>query len=122
MEVNSIENHAKRDSLKTEEKRDEVELRGDVTNDLLNFCDIWWGGFDSESWMIRENTHNNSYSSSFSLQNCSNPSMGESPSIQENSLHQWVESVDSILPWDGFNHLEQDLFFLEPMNIPPSVP
>ncbi|XP_059452307.1 myb-related protein 315-like [Corylus avellana] len=111
----SMDNHARRDSLGTEEKGDEVELiTMDETNDLLNNYDGWWGSLDlGYSWMNQEaNTINTSYSSSFSLENSSNPSMGESPSLQEDSIQQWAGSVDSMLSWDGFNHLEQDLFFL----------
>ena len=109
-EVKSIDedNDAKQDFVSTEEIRNEVELTLDETNDLLNNYDIWCGSLDLGSWMNQETNTNTSYSStSFSLENSSNPSMGESPSLQ------WVESVDSMLSWDGFNHLEQDLFFLE---------
>ena len=113
LEVKSIDqkdNHAEKDFVSTEEKRNEVEVTLDETNDLINNYDIWCGSMDLGLWMNQEtNTNNTSYSSnSFSLENSSNPSMGESPSLQ-----QWVESVDSIFSWDGFNHLEQDLFFLE---------
>ena len=109
-EVKSIDedNDAKQDFVSTEEIRNEVELTLDETNDLLHNYDIWCGSLDLGSWMNQETNTNTSYSStSFSLENSSNPSMGESPSLQ------WVESVDSMLSWDGFNHLEQDLFFLE---------
>ena len=109
-EVKSIDedNDAKQDFVSTEEIRNEVELTLDETNDLLNNYDIWCGSLDLGSWMNQETNTNTSYSStSFSLENSSNPSMGESPSLQ------WVESVDSMLSWDGFNHLEQDLVFLE---------
>ncbi|XP_030930895.1 myb-related protein 315 [Quercus lobata] len=109
-EVKSIDedNDAKQDFVSTEEISNEVELTLDETNDLLNNYDIWCGSLDLGSWMNQETNTNTSYSStSFSLENSSNPSMGESPSLQ------WVESVDSMLSWDGFNHLEQDLFFLE---------
>ncbi|XP_062152609.1 myb-related protein 315-like [Alnus glutinosa] len=111
----SMDNHAKRDSAGTEKNRDEVELITlDETNDVLNNYDGWWGSLDlGYSWMKQEANTNTSYSSSFSLENSSNPSMGESPSIQEDSLRQWAGSVDSMLSWeDGFNHLEQDHFFL----------
>lgn len=109
-EVKSIDedNDAKQDFVSTEEIRNEVELTLDETNDLLNNYDIWCGSLDLGSWMNQETNTNTSYSStSFSLENSSNPSTGESPSLQ------WVESVDSMLSWDGFNHLEPDLFFLE---------
>ena len=109
-EVKSIDedNYAKQDFVSTDETRNEIELTLDETNDLLNNYDIWCGSLDMGSWMNQETNTNTSYSStSFSLENSSNPSMGESPSLQ------WVESVDSMLSWDGFNHLEQDLFFLE---------
>jgi myb proto-oncogene protein len=118
----SMDNHVRRDSLGTEEKGEEVELISmDETNDLLNNYGGWWGSSTSLdlgcSWMNQAaNTINTCYSSSFSLENSSNPSMGESPSLQEDSLQQWAGSVDSMLSWDGFNHLEQDFFFLENYN------
>ncbi|XP_041006438.1 myb-related protein 315-like [Juglans microcarpa x Juglans regia] len=108
-EFKSMDSHAKRDSLGTEEKMDEVKLILDETNDLLSSYDIRWGGLDFGSWMHQE-TNTKSY---YSLENSVNPSMGESSSIQEESLQQWVESVDSVLSWDGFNYLEQELFFLQ---------
>ena len=58
----------------------------------------------------------NTYSPSFSLEDSINPSMAEYSSLQEDSLQlqQWVDStVESLLSWDNFNPLEQELFFLE---------
>ncbi|KAF5457333.1 hypothetical protein F2P56_021442 [Juglans regia] len=109
MEVNFMDNYnySKKDSLGTEEKRDKVELNLEETNDLLNNYDICWGSLDFGSWMNQETNTNTTYSPSFSLENSSNPSVGESSSLQE-----WVGRVDSLLSWDGFSYLEQNIFFL----------
>ncbi|PQP97114.1 myb-related protein 315-like [Prunus yedoensis var. nudiflora] len=95
------------------------ELAGfDETNDLLKNYEMFCGSLDLGTFLLNQgtNTNNtstsNSYStSSFSVEESNNPSISIGESIQEHSLQRWVDSVDSMLSWDGFNNLEQDLFF-----------
>ncbi|XP_073525290.1 uncharacterized protein [Phyllobates terribilis] len=53
---------------------------------------------------------------SFSVEDSLNPSsMGESSSsvVQgEYFMNQWVDSVDSLLTWDGFRHLQDDFLYM----------
>ncbi|KAL6325415.1 hypothetical protein AAG906_023260 [Vitis piasezkii] len=85
------------------------------TDDLLN--EMLGGSSDLELGLLmnqQTKTSSNTYSPSFSLEDSLNPSMAESSSLQDDCLQQWVDcTVDSLLSWDNFNHLEQELFFLE---------
>ncbi|XP_057983399.1 myb-related protein 315-like [Malania oleifera] len=91
------------------EKRNE-----DVTaEDLLDNYEMLLGSWDMGLWLNQENNTPKACSPSFSLENSLNPSSGESSSLQEDPLQQWVDSVDSLLTWDGFNHLQEELFFLD---------
>lgn len=109
-------NYAQRDIPETNEKPDTVELiNSDETSNLLNNYEMLCGNLDMGLWLNQEtNTAASTCSSSFSREESLNRSMGVPPlNIQENSLQQWVDSVDSFLSWDGFNNLDQDLLFLE---------
>lgn len=117
--------------LDNRRKKEAVITIKDDTTSVLNNYEMLCGSLDMSLCMNKESntcssTNSYSYSPSFSLQNSANPSsMGESSaSVQEESLQQWVDKVDSILSWDGFNQLEDDLFFFGkyPMNLSPSVP
>ncbi|KAL5581291.1 hypothetical protein UlMin_013733 [Ulmus minor] len=109
----SLKEEAKEDEDDDQKTRSGVGFSVDGTNDHL----------DLETWMNQEIIINNkttSYSaSSFSLEDSNNLSIGESPSLQADSLQQWVDSSstsieNTMLSWDGFiNNLEQDLFFFE---------
>ncbi|GFY87275.1 myb domain protein 40 [Actinidia rufa] len=70
------------------------------------------GSLDVGLWLNQETTNSNSQSPSLSLKDSPNP-MGESSSMKEDSIQKWVDSVDSMLSWDGFNQLEEELLFLE---------
>ncbi|XVF57879.1 hypothetical protein PTKIN_Ptkin07bG0018000 [Pterospermum kingtungense] len=100
-----------------DQKLEEIQVTlDDETNDLLNNYQMLCGSFDLDSWLISHDTNNtsSSYTSSFSVEESNNPSMGETNSIQEEyTLKQWVDSVDSFFSWDGFIHLEEEnSFFL----------
>lgn len=93
---------------------DEVKMASDQTANVLSNCDMLCGSLEMELWMNQEaNTSSSitSYSPSFSMQDSLN--LSSSSSIQEDSLQQWVGSVDSMLSWDVFNQLEDELFFME---------
>lgn len=109
----------------------EVELSAfDETADVLKNYEMFCGSFDLGTLMLNQGVSNNtsttsSYNttstatttttSSFSMEESNyNPSIsvsGDQSLLPENCLQKWVESVDSMLSWDGFNNLEQDLFF-----------
>ncbi|KAL6978237.1 hypothetical protein U1Q18_041029 [Sarracenia purpurea var. burkii] len=105
----------------TLEKQDETHkimtTLEETNDDLLHDYEIMMcgGSLDDGLWMSQEtnNTTSNSYSPAFSLEDSLNPSMAESSSIQEDSIRKWVDSVDSMLSWEGFNQLQEELFFLE---------
>ncbi|XVF04919.1 hypothetical protein REPUB_Repub05bG0126300 [Reevesia pubescens] len=85
-----------------DEKLEEIQVTLDETNDLLNNYQLMYGSFDLDSWLNQYTS--STYTSSFSVEESNNnPSMGETNSIQEDdSLKQWVDSVDPFLLWDGF--------------------
>lgn len=110
-----------------EELPNEVELSAfDETTDVLKNYDMFCGSLDLEEFMLNQGVSNSSTTSSnntsaattttnssFSVEESNyNPSIiGDQLLLQQNCLQQWVESVDSMLSWDGFNNLEQDLFY-----------
>lgn len=82
------------------------------TTTLSNTYEDVCENLDIVLWMNQEANTSTSYSPSFSLEeSLSNPLMGESSYIQEDSLQQWVQSVDSMLSWDAFNQLEEELYY-----------
>ncbi|KAB2610115.1 myb-related protein 315-like [Pyrus ussuriensis x Pyrus communis] len=101
-----------------EKLQNEVQLAplGD-TNDILKNYEVFCGSLDLGTMMLNQGITNtssmsNSYStSSFSVEDSNNASISMGESMQENCLQQWVDTVDSMLSWDGFNNLEKDLFF-----------
>ncbi|GKV41298.1 hypothetical protein SLEP1_g48847 [Rubroshorea leprosula] len=99
-------------------KKQEIqEPNLDETNDLLSNFEMMLGGnFDLEQWLEQETNTCSSHTSSFSLEesNSNNPSTMDDqfPSIQQDPLQQWVESVDSFLSWDCFNQLAEENIFL----------
>ncbi|KAK9271502.1 hypothetical protein L1049_001861 [Liquidambar formosana] len=119
LEVKSMDNHAQTDFPGKYMKQDEVELTSDETTSLLNSYEMLCGNLDVGLWLNQDaNTTTNTCSPSFSMEGSLNPSMVKPSSLQENTLQQnflqqWVNSVDSFLPWDGFNHIEEELLFLE---------
>lgn len=110
-------------SNSTKEKEENVvAMSSNDTTNLLNNYEILCGGLEMNMWMNKETNTSisttNSYSNnSFSLEDSITlSSKAESYGIQQESLdqQQWVfGGVDSMLSWDGFNQLEQELFFLE---------
>ncbi|XWS44065.1 hypothetical protein CRYUN_Cryun15aG0012700 [Craigia yunnanensis] len=106
LESKSEDNHGMPVSPRRDEKLEEIQVTLDETNDLLNNYQMLCGSFDLDSWLNHDTS--SSYTSSFSVEESNNPSMGETTSIQENSLKQWVDSVDSFLSWAGFSHLEEN--------------
>ncbi|TKY58873.1 myb proto-oncogene protein [Spatholobus suberectus] len=115
VEINSLDSDGTKEMTKTDGKREENKVTWDDTSELLNNFEMLCSQLDLGSWMSQENnTSTNSLcGSSVSLDDTSHLSVDESSYIQENSLQQWVDSMDSILSWDGFNPLNQDIFFLE---------
>ena len=88
--------------LKDQEQASETTLTDknvqsfNAANEYLNLLDV-------ELWLNQETIDTSgSYSTSFSLEDSVNPSMGESLHIQEDSVQQWVDSADSMLSWDAF--------------------
>ncbi|KAK7395732.1 hypothetical protein VNO78_16299 [Psophocarpus tetragonolobus] len=113
METKSLENDGTKEMTKTEENK---VITWDDTTELLNNFEMLCSQLDLGSWMSQENTSSTNSlcsTSSVSLDDTSHLSMDESSYIKENSLQQWVDSLDSILSWDGFNPLDQDIFSLE---------
>lgn len=95
--------------------QEEMELMTmDDANDLLTNYEILRGNLETGSLFNQETTNTSTSSSSFSWEDqFNNPSMGESPSLQDqDSLHQWFDNVDAIFSWDSFDQLEANLFVL----------
>ena len=103
------------DTVQEKQTGGEMTSHEASTDDLLN--EMLDGSSDLELGLLmnqQTKTSSNTYSPSFSLEDSLNPSMAESSSLQDDCLQQWVDcTVDSLLSWDNFNHLEQELFFLE---------
>ena len=112
-----IETNPEPNALKEQEetrgKENEAKMGLDGRNDLLNGYEALCWSSDVGLWWNQETTNSNSQSLSLSLEDSLNPSMGESLSMKEDSIQKWVDSVDSMLSWDGFNQLEEELLFLE---------
>ena len=103
------------DTVQEKQTGGEMTSHEASTDDLLN--EMLGGSSDLELGLLmnqQTKTSSNTYSPSFSLEDSLNPSMAESSSLQDDCLQKWVDcTVDSLLSWDNFNHLEQELFFLE---------
>ncbi|KAG8384918.1 hypothetical protein BUALT_Bualt04G0168100 [Buddleja alternifolia] len=92
-----------------------TSCQSELTNDfLISNYEMMCTSLDMDLWMTNEesNKASTSYSPSFSLEeSVYRNSGGESViSIHEqtsSTLQQWVESVDSMLYWDGFDQLDQ---------------
>ncbi|KAL1314713.1 hypothetical protein HN51_041532 [Arachis hypogaea] len=116
-------------SMEEETKREEKKVNcwGDDNPEILNDFDMMCSKFDLESWMVKQEINNNNNTSTTTTSShCSSSSVsiddnnysshfskGESKNDhddQDNLLQQWIESMDSILSWDGFNAIDQDLF------------
>jgi len=113
VEIKSLVSDSTKEMTKTEWKREENKVVWDDTSELLNNFEMLCSNLDLETWMSEDtNTSANSVSSSsISLDNTSHICIDESSYLQQNTLEQWVDSMDSILPWDGFNLLDQDITF-----------
>jgi transcription factor MYB, plant len=113
VEIKSLESDGTKEMTKTEWKREENKVTWDDTSELLNNFEMLCSNLDLETWMSQDtNTSANSVSSSsVSLDNTSHISIDESSYLQQNSLQQWVDSMDSFLPWDGLNLPDQDISF-----------
>ncbi|KAJ6754377.1 MYB DOMAIN PROTEIN 40 [Salix purpurea] len=111
MEVKSEDqDQAKSDFAQVKDQKiEQDEVKTVDETDLLKSYEMLCGSFDVGPWINQETNTSTSYSS----QESNNLSAGEFHSIQEDSLSQWIDSVDSFLPWDSFNNLDEDLFFLE---------
>ncbi|ESW12843.1 hypothetical protein PHAVU_008G146900 [Phaseolus vulgaris] len=108
VEIKSMESDGSREMTKTEGEREEKKVTWDETTELLNNFEMLCSPLELGSWVSQgTNTSTNSLcSSSVSLDD-------ESSYVLENSLEQWVDSMNSILSWDGFNPFDQDIFFSE---------
>ncbi|GAV85512.1 Myb_DNA-binding domain-containing protein [Cephalotus follicularis] len=106
------DDHAKREIQATDEKHLVDELTLNETTDLLRNYEMLCGNLDLESWLNQDANTCISNCSSLSIEESNNPSIDESPSLQQDCLLQWVDSVDSMLSWDCFDQLEQD-FLME---------
>ncbi|XWS40643.1 hypothetical protein CRYUN_Cryun17cG0013200 [Craigia yunnanensis] len=102
LETKSEDDHGMTISPRRDEKLEEIQVTLDETNDLLNNYQMLYGSFDLDSWLNQDTNTSSSYTSSFSMEESNNPSMGETTSIQEETLKPWVDSVDSFLSWDSF--------------------
>lgn len=92
---------------KADEKRDgedEIVAMDDEKSDLLSNYEMLCGSLDLGSWINQLETNTASYSSSLSADESNNVSFGESSSVQD---------MDSVLSWGSFNHLVDDIFFME---------
>ncbi|GMI76812.1 myb domain protein 40 [Hibiscus trionum] len=88
---------------KGDEKLEEIQMNLEETNDLFSNYQMLCESFDLDSWLNQG--ANTSCSSSYSIEESNKSSMGETNStVQEESLKQWVDSVDSFLSWDSFIH------------------
>ncbi|KAF8378160.1 hypothetical protein HHK36_029497 [Tetracentron sinense] len=101
-----LNNPGSKDSHVALKEQGGYEFGSNETNCLLDNYDNWWESLDLGLMMNPETNPPNTCSSSFSLEDSLNPSMGESSFLQEDSLQQWVDTVDSILSWDGLHHLD----------------
>jgi len=112
VENKSLDMHATEEP-KTEEKMEESKITWDDTTGVLNNYEVLCSQLELGSWMSQETkASTSSYcSSSFSLDDSTNLSVAESSYLQENSLQQWFEGLDSILSWDSF--IQKDFPFLE---------
>ncbi|KAF8369613.1 hypothetical protein HHK36_025110 [Tetracentron sinense] len=117
LQVESLDNPGPKEYLVALEEQGKCDL---VSNETINLLDsvMLWESLDM-GLMNSKTNPSNTCSSSFSLEDSLNPSMGES-SIQEDSLQHWVHSVDSILSWEGFDNLE-DIFLLGKSPMKPSL-
>jgi len=113
VEMKFLESDGTKEMTKTEWKREENKVAWDDTSELLNNFEMLCSNLDLETWMSQDTnpSANSVSSSSVSLDNTSHISIDESSYFQQNSLQQWVDSMDSIIPWDGFNLLDQDISF-----------
>lgn len=89
--------------LKDQEQASEITLKHNNNVQTFNAANEYVDLLDVELWLNQETIDTSgSYSTSFSLEDSVNPSMGESLHIQEDSVQQWVDSADSMLSWDAF--------------------
>ncbi|XP_028772386.1 myb-related protein 315-like [Neltuma alba] len=100
----------------SEEQGNKEELNKvtwDDTYDLPNKNDKICSDLDFGSRMNPDKNTSTTSSSSFSLEDSSHLSMSDSSYLQENSLMEWVDSIniESILQWDAFDPLDQDLSY-----------
>ncbi|KAJ8768294.1 hypothetical protein K2173_021234 [Erythroxylum novogranatense] len=96
------------------EAKKNLILEDQTANENLKNCEKLSTG----SRINPETITSTSYSSSvLSIEESNyNPSVCDSTSItvqEDYSLRRWAESVDSILSWDSFYNLDEDLLFLE---------
>lgn len=108
MEIKSQDDQANLISTDDKSKgvKDDELVSMEETSELLSNYEMLNGSMDLGSWIKQLETNDTtSYSSSLSVDENKNLSIGESPSL---------EDMDSILSWDSFNyHLLDDIFFLE---------
>ncbi|KAK1361938.1 Myb domain protein 40 [Heracleum sosnowskyi] len=89
-----------------------IDISSDETTILLNNYEMMCESLDVVSLMNQVAKTSASYSPSFSVEeSSSNPSIGKSSCTQGDSIQQWVQSTHSMLSWDAFNQLEEELFY-----------
>lgn len=113
--VKSLDSDGSKEMTTTEENK----VVWDDGDELLNKFEMLCSNLDLGTWISQDTsistTTNSVSSSSVSLDDTttSHISIDESSYFQHNSLHQWVDNMDSILSWDAFNSLDQDISFFE---------
>ncbi|CAI8612288.1 unnamed protein product [Vicia faba] len=109
----NAENVKSSDSEK-ELKREENNVVRDDSDELLNNFEMLCSNLDLGTWINQDTnistTTNSVSSSSVSLDDTSHISIDECSYFQQNSLHQWVDNMDSILSWEAFNPLDISFF------------
>ncbi|KAK3183721.1 hypothetical protein Dsin_031007 [Dipteronia sinensis] len=109
-ENNNNNNSFKKDIPRTEDKVEELISMDDTTDLLKNYELMMCSGANLEfvgggSWNQESNT-------STTVSACSSSFSSSMEEISDPCLQQWFDNVDSILSWDCFNQLEENLFQL----------
>ncbi|KAI9176253.1 hypothetical protein LWI28_000461 [Acer negundo] len=108
--TNNVKKDIPRTEDKVEEQVEELISMDDTTDLLKNYELMMCSGANLEfvgggSWNQESNT-------STTVSACSSSFSSSMEEISDPSLQQWFDNVDSILSWDCFNQLEENLFQL----------
>lgn len=85
-----------------------------TNNDLNNYKMQFNGSLEDMDKSIKQEMNPNLHCSSLSIDDSVQPSVngGSSSTQSEDSLQQWIESMDSRLSWDFIKQLQEDIFLL----------